>query len=139
MIVYLSLNLDVKFEPNRSKDIVSCFQGISAVMWLWEEMHEISPTLCNLTDHPGMNISHLLLPTAIEVMLLNNEYIFRPGCSRLKWQSVHIKASSQTWKISNQKQKLSGTKLWCLLEEGSGGEGVGDFWDSIGNVIEENT
>jgi hypothetical protein len=22
---------------------------------------------------------------------------------------------------------------------GSGGEGVGDFWDSIGNVIEENT
>jgi hypothetical protein len=23
--------------------------------------------------------------------------------------------------------------------EGSGGEGMGDFWDSIGNVIEENT
>jgi hypothetical protein len=22
--------------------------------------------------------------------------------------------------------------------EGSGGEGMGDFWDSIGNVIEEN-
>jgi hypothetical protein len=22
---------------------------------------------------------------------------------------------------------------------GSGGEGMGDFWDSIGNVIEENT
>ena len=22
---------------------------------------------------------------------------------------------------------------------GGGGEGVGDFWDSIGNVIEENT
>jgi hypothetical protein len=24
-------------------------------------------------------------------------------------------------------------------ELGGGGEGVGDFWDSIGNVIEENT
>ena len=23
--------------------------------------------------------------------------------------------------------------------QGSGGEGMGDFWDSIGNVIEENT
>ena len=23
--------------------------------------------------------------------------------------------------------------------QGSGGEGIGDFWDSIGNVIEENT
>jgi hypothetical protein len=23
--------------------------------------------------------------------------------------------------------------------EGSGGEGMGEFWDSIGNVIEENT
>jgi hypothetical protein len=23
--------------------------------------------------------------------------------------------------------------------EGSRGEGMGDFWDSIGNVIEENT
>jgi hypothetical protein len=22
--------------------------------------------------------------------------------------------------------------------QGSGGEGMGDFWDSIGNVIEEN-
>jgi hypothetical protein len=24
-------------------------------------------------------------------------------------------------------------------KSGGGGEGMGDFWDSIGNVIEENT
>ena len=32
--------------------------------------------------------------------------------------------------VSNSKKGQSG---------GSGGEGLGDFWDSIGNVIEENT
>jgi hypothetical protein len=25
-----------------------------------------------------------------------------------------------------------------IREQGSGGEGMGNFWDSIGNVIEEN-
>jgi hypothetical protein len=29
-------------------------------------------------------------------------------------------------------------KKWVGREVG-GGEGMGDFWDSIGNVIEENT
>jgi hypothetical protein len=30
-------------------------------------------------------------------------------------------------------------KKWEWVGRGVGGEGVGDFWDSIGNVIEENT
>jgi hypothetical protein len=30
------------------------------------------------------------------------------------------------------------TKLEWVVRE-VGGEGMGDFWDSIGNVIEENT
>jgi hypothetical protein len=30
-------------------------------------------------------------------------------------------------------------KKWEWEGRGVGGEGVGDFWDSIGNVIEENT
>jgi hypothetical protein len=29
-------------------------------------------------------------------------------------------------------------KKWEWVGRGVGGEGVGDFWDSIGNVIEEN-
>jgi hypothetical protein len=30
-------------------------------------------------------------------------------------------------------------KKWEWVDRGLGGEGRGDFWDSIGNVIEENT
>jgi hypothetical protein len=30
-------------------------------------------------------------------------------------------------------------KKWEWVGRGVGEEGVGDFWDSIGNVIEENT
>jgi hypothetical protein len=30
-------------------------------------------------------------------------------------------------------------KKWEWLGRGVGGGGYGDFWDSIGNVIEENT
>ena len=30
-------------------------------------------------------------------------------------------------------------KKWELVGRGVGGERVGDFWDSIGNVIEINT
>jgi hypothetical protein len=30
-------------------------------------------------------------------------------------------------------------KKWEWLGRGVGGEGMGDFWDSIGNVNEENT
>jgi hypothetical protein len=30
-------------------------------------------------------------------------------------------------------------KEWEWGGEGSGGEGMGDFWDNIGNVNEENT
>jgi hypothetical protein len=30
-------------------------------------------------------------------------------------------------------------KKWEWVGRGVGGERVGDFWDSIGNVIEENT
>lgn len=54
-------------------------------MWLWEEMYEILFIFCNLIDYLGMNISYLFLFIVIEVMLFNNEYIFRLGCSRLKW------------------------------------------------------
>jgi hypothetical protein len=36
-----------------------------------------------------------------------------------------------TGELQGQKMGMGGS--------GSGGEGVGDFWDSIGNVIEENT
>jgi hypothetical protein len=33
-----------------------------------------------------------------------------------------------------------GPKKWEWVgREVGGGEGMGDFWDSIGNVIEENT
>jgi hypothetical protein len=34
--------------------------------------------------------------------------------------------------------EFQGQKVW-VGGEGSGGEGMGDFWDSIGNVNEENT
>jgi hypothetical protein len=30
------------------------------------------------------------------------------------------------------------TKKWECVGSGVGGEGMGDFWDSIGNVNEEN-
>jgi hypothetical protein len=30
-------------------------------------------------------------------------------------------------------------KKWEWVGKEVGGEGMGDFWDSIGNVIEENT
>jgi hypothetical protein len=30
-------------------------------------------------------------------------------------------------------------KKWEWVGKGVGGEGMGDFWDSIGNVNEENT
>jgi hypothetical protein len=32
-----------------------------------------------------------------------------------------------------------GPKKWEWVGRGVGGEGAVDFWDSIGNVIEENT
>jgi hypothetical protein len=32
-----------------------------------------------------------------------------------------------------------GPKKMGMGGEGSGGKGMGDFWDSIGNVIEDNT
>jgi hypothetical protein len=35
-------------------------------------------------------------------------------------------------------QGNAGAKKWEWVGRG-GGEGMGDFWDSIGNVIEENT
>jgi hypothetical protein len=34
---------------------------------------------------------------------------------------------------------LAWAKKWKWVGGGVGGERVGDFWDSIGNVIEENT
>jgi hypothetical protein len=30
-------------------------------------------------------------------------------------------------------------KKWEWVVRGVGGEGMGDFWDNIGNIIEENT
>jgi hypothetical protein len=30
-------------------------------------------------------------------------------------------------------------KKWEWVGRGAGGEGMGDFWDSIGNISEENT
>jgi hypothetical protein len=36
-------------------------------------------------------------------------------------------------------QENARAKKWEWVGRGVEGEGVGDFWDSIGNVIEENT
>jgi hypothetical protein len=36
-------------------------------------------------------------------------------------------------------QENARAKKWEVVDRGVGGEGMGDFWDSIVNVIEENT
>ena len=36
-------------------------------------------------------------------------------------------------------QGNAGAKKWAWVGRGMGGEDMGDFWDSIGNVNEENT
>jgi hypothetical protein len=36
-------------------------------------------------------------------------------------------------------KRIVGSKKWEWVGTGVGGEGMGGFWDSIGNVNEENT
>jgi hypothetical protein len=40
--------------------------------------------------------------------------------------------------ICPSSEERQGQKKMGMSGYGSGGEGMGDFWDSIGNVIEEN-
>jgi hypothetical protein len=52
------------------------------------------------------------------------------------WKEMPIGQANFICPSTGERQ---GQKKWEWVGRGVGGQGVGDFWDSIGNVIEENT
>jgi hypothetical protein len=57
--------------------------------------------------------------------LVGHHWKERPIGQQTLYAPVHGNAKAKKWE-------------WVVREVGGEGEGMGDFWDSIGNVIEEN-
>jgi hypothetical protein len=53
--------------------------------------------------------------------------------------SLVYRVSSRTARDAQRNPVLKNQKRWEWVGRGVGGEGMRDFWDSIGNVNEENT
>jgi hypothetical protein len=59
-----------------------------------------------------------------------------------RWPSRPSLESEAHWthkRYMPQYRGMPGPKKWEWVGREVGGEGMGDFWDSIENVIEENT
>jgi hypothetical protein len=63
-------------------------------------------------------------------------YVSKDGIVGHHWKERPI---GQANFICSNTGESQGQKMGMGGQGSGGGEGVGDFWDSIGNVIEENT
>jgi hypothetical protein len=63
-------------------------------------------------------------------------YVSKDGLVSHHWKERPIGHANCICPSTGERQ---GQKKWEWVGRGVGGQGVGDFWDSIGNVIEENT
>jgi hypothetical protein len=64
--------------------------------------------------------------------------------AQLTLSAVDLLGCLRIWCLSRSRlyapvQGNTRAKRWEWVGRGVAGEGMGDFWDSIGNVIEENT
>jgi hypothetical protein len=72
--------------------------------------------------------------TSIPELLTLAAYVSKDGLVSHHWKEAHW-----TCKLyMPQYRGMPGPKKWEWVGREVGGEGMGDFWDSIGNVIEEN-
>jgi hypothetical protein len=59
-----------------------------------------------------------------------------------RWPSQPSLEREAHWSCKTLYASVQGNaraKKWEWVGRGAGGEGMGDFWDSIGNISEENT
>jgi hypothetical protein len=73
-------------------------------------------------------------PISTPELLTLAAYVSKDGLVRYRWKERPIGHTNFICPSPGERQ---GQKMG-MGGEGSGGEGMGDFWDSIGNVIEEN-
>jgi hypothetical protein len=80
-------------------------------------------------------VQHYELTSTPELLTLA-AYVSKDGLVDHHWKERPLGQANficpSTGECQGQKMGIVGRGVW-------GGEGVGDFWDSIGNVIEENT
>jgi hypothetical protein len=79
-------------------------------------------------------VQHYELTSFPELLTLA-AYVSKDGLVGHHWKERPIGLANFICPFTGERQ---GQKVWGGGEEG-GGEGMGDFWDSIGNVNEENT
>jgi hypothetical protein len=74
------------------------------------------------------------LTSTLELLTLA-AYVSKDGLVGHHWKERPIGHANFICPSTRERQD----QKWEWVGRGVGGEGVGDFWDSIGNVIEENT
>jgi hypothetical protein len=74
--------------------------------------------------------------TSIPELLTLAAYVSKDGLVGHHWKE---RPTGHTNFICPQYRGTPGPKIGNRWVGKCGGEGMGDFWDSIGNVIEENT
>jgi hypothetical protein len=77
---------------------------------------------------------HYELTSTPELLTLA-AYVAEDGLVRHHWEERPIGHTNFICPITGEHQGQN----MGMGGQGSGGEGMGDFWESIGNVIEENT
>jgi hypothetical protein len=78
---------------------------------------------------------HYELTSTPELLTLA-AYVSKDGLVGHHWKERPIGQANFICPSTGERQ---GQKMGMGVWGSGGGEGVGDFWDSIGNVIEENT
>jgi hypothetical protein len=77
---------------------------------------------------------HYELTSTLELLTLAT-YVSKDGLVGHHWKERPIGHTNFICPV----QGTPGPKKWEWVGREVGGQGLGDFWDSIGNVVEENT
>ena len=98
-------------------------------------MEELEKVSKELKRSATLQVQQHYEPTSTPELLTLAAYVSKDGLVGHHWKERPIGQANficpSTGERQGQKMGMGG--------QGSGGEGMGDFWDSILNVIEENT
>jgi hypothetical protein len=81
-------------------------------------------------------VQHYELTNTPELLTLA-AYVSKDGLVGHQWKERPFGQANFICPSTGERQGQKNGNGW--VGEWGGGEGVGDFWDSIGNVVEENT
>ena len=97
-------------------------------------MEELEKVAKELKGSATLQVEQHYELTSTPELLTLAAYVSKDGLVGHHWKERPIGQANvicpSTGECQGQKMGMGG--------QGSGGEGMGDFWDSIGNVIEEN-